>query len=92
MLDVLENTMYKYIDTANTETNAKTDNVGINVGIKDKILECISNHPHISIPQIARFLNVNPRTVERYMKELREETKIIREGSKKSGQWKITEN
>jgi Fic family protein len=93
MLEVLENTMYKYIDTANTKTNEKPDsvgiNVGINVGIKNKILECIANYPQISIPQIARFLNVNPRTIERYMKELREEGKIVREGSKKSGQWKI---
>jgi len=93
MLDVLENTMYKYIDTASTTTIEKTDNVGINVGtnvgIKDKILEYIANYPQITIPQLAQFLNVNDRTIERYMKELREEGKIKREGSKKSGQWKI---
>jgi predicted HTH transcriptional regulator len=41
---------------------------------------------------LAQFLNVNDRTIERYMKEMREEGKIKREGSKKSGQWKIREN
>jgi ATP-dependent DNA helicase RecG len=80
--------MYKYIDTANTTTIEKTDNVGINVGIKDKILEYISNNPQITIPQLAQFLNVNDRTIERFMKKLREEGKIVREGCKKSGQWK----
>ena len=96
MLDVLENTMYKYIDTAHTTTIEKTGNVGINVGrnvgIKDKILDCIVNYPQITIPQLAQFLNVNTRTIERYIKELREEGKIVREGSKKSGFWKIIDN
>jgi len=94
MLDVLENTMYKYIDTATTTVAIeKPDNVrinvGINVGIKKEILDYIANYPQITIPQLAQFLNVNTRTIERYMKELREEGKIVREGSRKAGQWKI---
>jgi len=93
MLDVLENTMYKYIDTANTTTIEQIGNVGINVGInvgvKSKIIDYIGDYPQITIPQLAQFLNLNTRTIERYLKELREEEKIVREGSKKSGQWKI---
>ena len=95
MLDVLENTMYKYIDTAHTTTIEKNGNVGINVGIsvgiKDKILNYIANNPQITISQLAQFLNVNTRTIERYIKKLREERIIVREGSNKAGQWKIIE-
>jgi len=93
MLEVLENTMYKYIDTASTTTVENIDNVGLNDelndGIKGKILDYIANDPQITIPLLAQFLNVNTRTIDRRMKELREEGKIVREGSKKSGQWKI---
>ena len=87
----------KYIDVASTTTVEKNDNVGvnvgvnvgINVGIKERILDYIANYPQITASQLAQFLNVTKRTVERYMKELREEGKIIREGSDKTGYWRI---
>ena len=84
-------------NTATTTITAeKNDNVGINVvinvGLKEKILHCIADYSQITIPRLAQFLNVTTRTIERYMKKLREEGKIIREGSRKTGKWKIVEN
>jgi Fic family protein len=96
MLEVIENTMYKYIDVAGTTTVGQTGNVGINVGanvgIKEKILDYLAAYPQITIPQLAQFFKVNTRTIERYMKELRESGKIVREGSNKSGYWRIVNN
>ena len=75
--------MYKYIDVATTTDN--TDSVGV----KDKILDYIANYPQMTIPQLAQFLKVSTRTIERHIKELREEGKIRREGSDKTGYWRI---
>ena len=95
MLEAIENTMYKYVDVATTTTTEYPDsvgiNVGINVGIKEKILDYIAAYPQVTIPQLAQFLKVNARTIERYIKELREEGIIRREGSRKIGYWRINE-
>ena len=40
---------------------------------------------------LASLLNKTPRTVERYLKALREQGRIQRVGSDKSGHWKIIE-
>ena len=92
MLDVLENTMYKYIDVATTTVEYPDNvgaNVGINVGINERILDYIASYPQITMPQLAQFLKMNIRTIERYMKELRDSGKIVREGSRKTGYWRI---
>ena len=83
--------MYKYVDVATTTTTEYPDSVGINVGIKEKILDYIAAYPQVTIPQLAQFLKVNARTIERYIKELREAGKIRREGSRKIGYWRINE-
>jgi fido (protein-threonine AMPylation protein) len=64
-------------------------NVGVNVGVKDKILGFIAKNPRITIPQLAEFLDVTTRTIERNIRELRESGKIVREGSDKTGYWKV---
>ena len=66
-------------------------NVGINVGIKEKILDYIAAYPQVTITQLAQFLKVSTRTIERHLKELREAGKIRREGSDKIGFWRINE-
>ena len=85
--------------------NYKRENVGIkreNVGINDSekmntelrhnsILNIIKENGNISAIEISKILNVTARTIERDLKELKEENKIEYVGSRKSGKWIIKE-
>ena len=86
--------------------NYKRENVGINeeinVGIKysekmnteirhNSILNIIRENGNISAIEISKILNVSARTIERDLKELKEQNKIEYVGSRKSGKWIIKE-
>lgn len=89
MLDALENSLYKYIDVA-TETDVGA-NVGASVGVSDRVLEFLVRQPQLSARELATLLNKTTRTVERHLKALREQGRIIRVGSDKAGHWEIIE-
>lgn len=61
--------------------------VGIDVGLADKILELITDNPSITIPAMAERIEVTTRTVEREIKKLREAGRITRTGGKRYGRW-----
>ena len=83
----------------------KRENVGIkreNVGINDSekmntelrqnsILKIIKENGNISAIEISKILNFTARTIERDLKELKEQNKIEYVGSRKSGKWIIKE-
>ena len=82
----------------NDGDNGKTvGNDGENVGektmkggdIKNAILSMIINDNKSSAASIAKAVSVTPRTVERYVKELREEGVLIRHGSARGGYWEV---
>ena len=85
MLNVIEDSLHKYIEIPSEE------NVGINVGIKEAILNVIKADPTISAKDIATAIGKIDRTVERYIQELKEQSILKRTGSKKSGEWQIIE-
>ncbi|NLN79838.1 MAG: HTH domain-containing protein, partial [Erysipelotrichia bacterium] len=49
----------------------------------------IKNNSSVTANEIADLINTSTRTVDRAIKELRDKNIIIREGSLKSGYWKI---
>lgn len=59
------------------------------INIKDRILMEISENSKISAAEIARNISITQRTVERYIKELREESRLIRHGAARGGYWEI---
>ena len=81
--------------------NGKND--GINDGIKsklshiavkkreriEKLLEIINESPSVASDSIAIQLGISRPTAERYLAELRRMEIIRREGSNKSGKWRI---
>lgn len=84
----------------NEEINVgiKRENVGINDSEKmntelrhNSILNIIKENGNISAIEISKILNVTARTIERDLKELKEENKIEYVGSRKSGKWIIKE-
>ena len=66
-------------------------NVGVNVGVNGQILEFLAREPHLSAKELATLLNKTTRTVERYIRELREQGRLKRVGSDKSGHWEVVE-
>ena len=65
-------------------------NVGTNVGINEnEIVQLIQNNPKITALEIAQHLNITSRQVERLISSMKKKKIINREGSRKSGEWKI---
>ena len=70
------------------------ENVGVNpkdVGVKidDGIISLIKDNNKITIREMASKLNKTTRSVERALKKLKEDNKIKRVGSDKTGTWEI---
>jgi Fic family protein len=66
-------------------------NVPKNVPIKrlEKIIEIISENKDITIIELSILLNVSDKTIKRDLSKLKEENKLIRVGSLKSGYWEV---
>jgi len=62
---------------------------GLEVGLEKDILKIISANPSSTMAEIADELNVTKRTIERTIKRMREQGKIIRRGGKRYGYWEI---
>lgn len=71
--------------------------VGENVGektpndrdMKASVLKIITDNSKASASEIAKVLSVTQRTVERYIRELREEGCLVRHGSARGGYWEV---
>ena len=71
--------------------------VGENVGersvndrdAKASALRLITDNKKASASEIAKTLSVTQRTVERYIRELREEGRLVRHGSARGGYWEV---
>jgi ATP-dependent DNA helicase RecG len=55
---------------------------------EELILTYISNNNRITIPELIKKTNTSRSTIERYIKKLKKDRKIVRIGSDKSGYWK----
>ena len=102
MLNVIENSMYQYIDgedNPNKDTNGDVfggANGGINGGLfsglnetEKEIVSLIKENPNIRAFEMAQKLLKPVRTIENNLKQLKEKGIIVRIGSKKTGYWKI---
>ena len=75
------------------------ENVGVNVGVSEKnvgvklnktqtkIIELIRSNQYCTIEEMARFANVETRTIERNLKTLKEKNVVERIGADKNGHW-----
>ncbi|MDR1282779.1 MAG: Fic family protein, partial [Opitutaceae bacterium] len=105
MLDVIENSLYKYVDIASTtgfddgktmdvpvNVPIKTTDVPINVPIKtlaEKVFILVRANPKVTIEKLAKILGVTDRTIKRAIKSLQDAGTIRRTGSRKTGPWEI---
>ena len=73
------------------------DTYGINTGyLQDKyyerilwIISIITVRPNITTPSLANTIGVSESAIDKDLKKLKDENYLIREGSRKTGKWKI---
>ena len=71
----------------NDKNGTVNDSDGIVTSLK--ILSAIRDNPAVTIEQIAELCGISKRTIAREIKKLREQGKIRRIGSDKTGHWEI---
>jgi len=76
------------IPTGNVSINVSINN-SENVSIKNKIIDIMTQMPSITVKELAQILSVTERTINRQVDILKNENKIERLGSRKTGYWKI---
>jgi len=57
-----------------------------------KILNLIKEDEHITIPEIARRIELSTRAVEKQIAKLKEQNKLKRIGPDKGGHWEVIDN
>ena len=80
-----------------SDISVNVGDVGENVGemsendgdVKASVLRMITDNKKASASEIAKALSITQRTVERYIRELREEGCLVRHGSARGGYWKV---
>lgn len=97
-------TVYRYLKDKNNTNEIKghishnnkdlIDNNNIiynetDVPLDDRILEAIRNDAFITAAEIAKQTGVSEKTIKRKISVLKDENRLIREGSKKNGKWAI---
>jgi Fic family protein len=87
MLDIILKTLKK------VKKEDVPKDVPKNVPLKrlDKIVELIIKNKDITIIEIADILDVTDKTIKRDISKLKDEDKLIRVGSLKSGHWEVKE-
>ena len=64
---------------------------GVSEGVK-KLLVLIITRPGLRTPELARLLDVPPKTVQRWLKVLKDRTRIVFRGADKTGGYYVTES
>lgn len=80
-----------------SDISVNDGDVGENVGeksvndgdVKASVLRMITDNKKASASEIAKTLSVTQRTIERYIRELREEGRLVRHGSARGGYWEV---
>lgn len=83
---------YKKQKISTKPTDHVTENVGVSVGVSvgvndgvNSLLKLVEDYPGIKSAELREKLNVSQRTVERWLKYLRDEQKIVFKGAFKTG-------
>lgn len=88
-------TLYRRLDqivkkkqtNQSNQTNGQISQGGIEQGTKEAILRVISNKSDAKIKEIAEMLNLSESQVKYYIKQLKDEGRLKRQGTRRSGYW-----
>ena len=82
--------MLEIIKTALEDILMNAVDVGENVGeTEEEILNLLDNNPRLSAVKIADKLKLSSRQVERIIRSLREEGRLVRHGANRGGFWEV---
>ena len=56
---------------------------------EDKILNYLEEHPQTTIKELAEYLNLTTRAIEKQIANLKKEKRLVRVGSARKGHWKV---
>lgn len=70
------------------ETPVKTP-VKVRATTETQILDLLSSHPELSLSAVAATIGRSLRAVERAVAKLKIDNRLVYEGSKKGGRWKV---
>jgi len=72
---------------------AKSENVPVNVPVKrkDEIVKVLRINPNLTAEELAAAFSVTAKTIKRDFTVLKNEGRIMRVGSDKSGHWEVTQ-
>jgi len=73
----------------NVPVNEKNVPANVPVKRKDKIIEMLSANPHLTAEELAIVFSVTAKTIKRDFTSLKEDGRIKRVGSDKTGYWEI---
>lgn len=71
------------------QTDNRTQDVGLDVGLERTVIDEIRTHPKIRMSEIAVKFQVTKRTVERVFSKLTQQGRIARIGGKRFGHWEV---
>lgn len=63
----------------------------MNTDLEDKLLSLLKQKPTITMPEMAEALGVSEKTIQRSLNLLRDDKRVVREGSRKAGFWRVVE-
>lgn len=63
----------------------------VNTDLEDKLLSLLKQKPTITMPEMAEALGVSEKTIQRSLDLLRDDKRVVREGSRKAGFWRVVE-
>lgn len=73
---------FPFNDSTNKTTNKKKDFQGLILGL-------LQNNPSLSMFELAQKLGITQTNVQYYINKYKKQGKLIRKGSKKSGEWLV---
>jgi len=86
-----DNTMYVQLPFDESVVIGRVESGGIIEESKGIILELIIGNPKISVPEIARTINLSLSGVEKNIRQLKKDGKLSRTTDTKSGEWVVVE-
>jgi predicted HTH transcriptional regulator len=81
----------RYVPVDKNKTDVP-NNVPKNVERQEKIIKYLRLNKQTSMNELAGLLNVTRRTIKRDIAELKEQNRIERVGSPRTGYWKVLDN
>lgn len=88
LLQSIQESLHEAISQQSASTPVETP-VKVRATTETQILDLLSSHPELSLSAVAATIGRSLRAVERAVAKLKIDNRLVYEGSKKGGRWKV---